>query len=183
MRGSRGKPHAHKFSHLQVGWKFALFTYRKWSVVGWQSCRLLFWQSTDPAYGISLHHIWPPLYKRTQYMCFFSPLAIMFWKAVCVRIWVCGTRDCCRTYCVTPVLRGSTCRLKAQPDWRETGFLRMDYSEACSNQRGRGTTKTSSAPPRVGTPPRPCFTCSQTCFQEGQTSCMMVSWMRSGKRG
>lgn len=51
------------------------------------------------------------------------------------------------SYCVTLALTGSTCGPKAWPEWREGGFLRMDYSEACSNQRGRGMTKTSSMPP------------------------------------
>lgn len=56
------------------------------------------------------------------------------------------------SYCVTPALRGSTCGPKAWPEWRGLGFLRMDYIEACSNQRGSGMTKTSSAPPHVPAP-------------------------------
>lgn len=37
-----GSPPAEEFPHLQVSWQFATVTYRKWSLIGWQSYRLLF---------------------------------------------------------------------------------------------------------------------------------------------
>lgn len=85
---------------------------------------------------------------------------------------------------VISALTGNTCGLKAWPEWRGPSFLRMDYSEACSNQRGRGTTKTSSAPPPSTCPPQPCpFPHSHACFQEDQASCVMEWWKRGGRGG
>lgn len=89
-----------------------------------------------------------------------------------------------RSQCIIPNLTGSTCGPQAWPEWREPGFLRMDHSGVCSNQRGRGMTKTSSAPPPRTCPPQPCsFPCSDACFQEGQASCVMGWWKRWGRGG
>ncbi len=74
-----------------------------------------------------------------------------------------------RGYCVIPALTGSTCGPKAWPEWREPGFLRMDYSEACSNQRSRGSTKTSSASlPLMYLPPSALSLSTLQCLFSGR---------------
>ena len=138
-------------------------------MVCWQNCRFFFWQRPNLPRSISLYHIWPLLSVWSALCGFVS--ALPAWRChygfekQCfpqLRSTYVLMAPMCEglperwSYCVTLALTGSTCGPKAWPEWREGGFLRMDYSEACSNQRGRGMTKTSSTwppPPLTYLPP------------------------------
>ncbi len=189
-----GKPPAGEFSHLYAAWQLTDNTYRKWSMVGWQSYRCLF---SNPPHNISLHHIWPLLCNWLGLRDFVSTLPACYshngyekevFSTVLIHVCLNGSHVWGAAWALK-LLRHT--RPNRQHVWAQ-GLARVTWAwfpqdglqwSLQQPEEQRNDKNILWFPSRT-CPPQPCpFPCSDACFQEGQASCMMEWWMRGGRGG